>query len=64
MKDLLKLDMRCRRIWGVTLKQSDLKYNFLIEYCYRIIWDNRSKTGAWRDKLKKFYLLDLFNYKY
>jgi hypothetical protein len=27
MKDLLKLDMRCRRIWGVTLKQSDLKYN-------------------------------------
>jgi len=28
----------------------------LIEYCYRIIWDNWSKTGAWRDKLKKFYL--------
>ena len=27
MSALLKLDMTCRRIWGVTLKQSDLKYN-------------------------------------
>ena len=27
MRDLLKLDMRCRRIWGVTLQQSDLRYN-------------------------------------
>ncbi|MBT3776899.1 MAG: hypothetical protein HOF83_02560 [Pelagibacteraceae bacterium] len=27
MSSLLKLDMTCRRIWGVTLKQSDLKYN-------------------------------------
>ena len=27
MSSLLKLDMKCRRIWGVTLKQSDLKYN-------------------------------------
>ena len=27
MKQLLDLDMKCRRIWGVTLKQSDLKYN-------------------------------------
>ena len=22
---------------------------------YRL-WDNRSKTGAWKDKIKKFYL--------
>ena len=27
MKQLLDLDMKCRRIWGVTLRQSDLKYN-------------------------------------
>ena len=27
MSHLLKLDMTCRRIWGVTLKQSDLKYD-------------------------------------
>ena len=27
MSQLLDLDMTCRRIWGVTLKQSDLKYN-------------------------------------
>jgi len=27
MDELLKLDMQCRRIWGVKLKQSDLKYN-------------------------------------
>jgi hypothetical protein len=27
MSSLLKLDMTCRRIWGVTLKQSNLKYN-------------------------------------
>ena len=27
MNELLKLDMQCRRIWGITLKQSDLKYN-------------------------------------
>ena len=27
MSQLLKLDMTCRRIWGVTLKQSDLKYD-------------------------------------
>jgi len=27
MKQLLDLDMKCRRIWGVTLKQSDFKYN-------------------------------------
>jgi len=27
MDELLKLDMQCRRIWGITLKQSDLKYN-------------------------------------
>ena len=27
MSRLLDLDMECRRIWGVTLKQSDLKYN-------------------------------------
>ena len=27
MNELLKLDMQCRRIWGVTLKQSDFKYN-------------------------------------
>ena len=33
-------------------------------FYYRIIWDNWSKTGAWRDKLNKFYLLVLFNYKY
>ena len=27
MSSLLKLDMTCRRIWGVILKQNDLKYN-------------------------------------
>jgi len=27
MSYLLKLDMTCRRIWGVTLKQSNLEYN-------------------------------------
>ena len=31
---------------------------------YRIIWEDYSKTIAWIDKLKKFYLLLLFNYKY
>ena len=28
------------------------------------LWDNRSKTGAQGDKIKKIYLLNLFNYKY
>ena len=37
----------------------------LIElFRYRILWDNYSKTIAWVDKIKKFYLLDLLNYKY
>jgi hypothetical protein len=31
---------------------------------YRIIWENYSRTIAWGDKIKKIYLLDLFNYKY
>ena len=30
----------------------------------RIIWDNWYSTGTYGDKLKKFYLLPLFNYKY
>jgi len=31
---------------------------------YRIMWENYSKTIAWKDKIKKIYLLVLFNYKY
>ena len=27
MSRLLDLDMECRRAWGITLRQSDLKYN-------------------------------------
>ena len=33
-------------------------------FSYRIIWEDYSKTIAWRDKIKKFYLLLLLNYKY
>ena len=31
---------------------------------YRILKDNLDMTWTQGDKIKKFYLLDLFNYKY
>ncbi len=35
-----------------------------IEQLYRTLQDNLDITWTQGDKLKKFYLLDLFNYKY